>query len=243
MRRLRAFELTNVSCGAATIDNVTDTRQDPIGRHMPPISEDPDYPFPAVPPQSEAVSSDTDVITVGVGGNTLGFAGILAECPQLGGESGGKGTPCKDALGDGIPARLKTVRQDYDRMLEVLHERAPHAKILAVGYPAIIPGDASSCSFGDLTQFGTITQGDLDWLRDDVLEPLNNAISDSTGTQDAADFVDLYDSTRTHSVCDDRKWVEGFVTLPDQLSFVHPNALGHRNAADHVEEAMLNTLG
>ncbi|MFC7842826.1 SGNH/GDSL hydrolase family protein [Streptomyces sp. NPDC057382] len=237
------FELTNVSCGAATIDNVTDTPQDPIGRHMPPISEDPDYPFPAVPPQSEAVSSDTDVITVGVGGNTLGFAGILAECPQLGGESGGKGTPCKDALGDGIPARLKTVRQDYDRMLEVLHERAPHAKILAVGYPAIIPGDASSCSFGDLTQFGTITQGDLDWLRDDVLEPLDKAISDSTGTQDAADFVDLYDSTRTHSVCDDRKWVEGFVTLPDQLSFVHPNALGHRNAADHVEEAMLNTLG
>ncbi|GHA17250.1 SGNH/GDSL hydrolase family protein [Streptomyces echinoruber] len=237
------FELTNVSCGAATIENVTDTPQHPIGRHLPPISEDPDYPFPAVPPQSEAVGPGTDVITVGVGGNTLGFADILMKCPELGGESDGKGTPCKDALGAGIPARLKKVRQEYDRMLRVLHERAPHAKILAVGYPTIVPKDTSKCRFGDLTQFGTITQGDLEWLRKDVLEPLNKAIDDSTGTQDAASFVDLYASSHNHSVCDDSKWVEGFVTLPDQLSFVHPNALGHRNAADHVEEAMLDTLG
>ncbi|MFD8154433.1 hypothetical protein ACFV28_27290 [Streptomyces sp. NPDC059720] len=67
-------------------------------------------------------------------------------------------------------------------------------------------------------------------------------INDSTGTQDAASFVDLYHSTRSHSVCDDSKWVEGFVTNRDQMSFVHPNALGHRNAADHVEEAMLNAI-
>ncbi|WP_245726918.1 SGNH/GDSL hydrolase family protein [Streptomyces longwoodensis] len=229
-------------CGAATIDDITDTPQHPIGRHLPPISEDPDYPFPAVAPQSEAVGADTDVITVGAGGNTLGFADLVMKCPQLGGESDGKGTPCKDALGAGIPARLTKVRQDYDRMLEVLHERAPHAKILAVGYPTIVPRDASKCSYGDLTQFGTITQGDLDWLREDVLKPLNEAIDNSTGTQDAAGFVDLYTPSQNHSVCDDSKWVEGVVTLPDQLSFVHANALGHRNAADHVEEAMLNAI-
>ncbi|MFE6682581.1 SGNH/GDSL hydrolase family protein [Streptomyces sp. NPDC057729] len=236
------FELTNVSCGAATIENVTDTPQNPIGRHLPPISEDPDYPFPAVPPQSEAVGADTNVITVGVGGNSLGFTDFLTKCAQLGSENDGKNTPCKDTLAADVPNRLKTVRHEYDRMLAVLHRRAPHAKILAVGYPTVIPRDASKCSFGDLTQFGTITQGDLAWLRQDVLEPLNKAIDDSTGTQDAASFVDLYTSSRDHSVCDDSKWVEGFVTLPDQLSFVHPNALGHRNAADHVEEAMLNTL-
>ncbi|RZU46072.1 GDSL-like lipase/acylhydrolase family protein [Streptomyces sp. BK022] len=236
------FELTNVSCGAATIDNVTSTPQAPIGRHLPPFSEDPDYPFPAVPPQSVAVGPDTDVITVGAGGNTLGFADLLTKCQQLGGESGDEGTPCKDALAAGIPARLKKVRQDYDQMLTVLHERASKAKILAVGYPTIVPSDVSKCGYGDLTKFGTITPGDLTWLREDVLEPLNKAIGDSTGTQDVADFVDLYASSRNHSVCDDAKWVEGIVTLPDQLSFVHPNALGHRNAADHVEEAMLNAI-
>ncbi|MFE3249968.1 SGNH/GDSL hydrolase family protein [Streptomyces sp. NPDC059209] len=236
------FDLTNVSCGAATIENVTDEAQDPIGRHLPPIIEDPDYPFPAVPPQSEAVDGDTDVITVGVGGNTLGFADILAKCPQLGGENDGEGTPCKDALGSGIQARLDKVSQEYDRMLTALHERAPKAKILAIGYPAIVPQDTAKCGYGDLTKFGTITQGDLAWLRTDILEPLNQAIEKSTGTQETASFVDLYTSSQDHSVCDDTKWVEGFITLPDQLSFVHPNALGHRNAADHVEEALLNAI-
>ncbi|MFG3590642.1 SGNH/GDSL hydrolase family protein [Streptomyces sp. NPDC047990] len=236
------FDLTNVSCGAATIENVTDTPQNPIGRHLPPISEDPDYPFPPVPPQSQAVDADTDVITVGVGGNTLGFADILAKCPQLGGESNGTGTPCKDALGPGIQARLDKVSKEYDRMLAALHERAPKAKILAVSYPTIVPEDTTKCTYGDHTKFGTITQGDLAWLRTGVLEPLNRAIEKSAGTQATASFVDIYTSSRNHSVCDDAKWVEGFLTLPDQLSFVHPNALGHRNAADHVEETMLNVI-
>ncbi|MFI0898382.1 SGNH/GDSL hydrolase family protein [Streptomyces sp. NPDC020983] len=237
------FELTDVSCGAATIADVTDTPQHPIGRHLPPYSEDPDYPFPAVPPQSEAVGPDTDIITVGVGGNTLGFDDFLTKCAQLGGENDGKGTPCKDALAAGVPARLRTVRQQYDRMLTVLHDRAPKAKILAVGYPTVIPHDTSRCTFGDLTQFGTITRGDLDWLRAALVEPLDKAIQDSAGTQEAAGYVDLSTPSQHHSVCDDSKWVEGFVTLPDQLSFVHPNALGHRNAADHVEEALLNAIG
>ncbi|MDJ1130565.1 SGNH/GDSL hydrolase family protein [Streptomyces iconiensis] len=218
------LDLTNVSCGAATIENVTDTPQYPTGRHLPPFSEDPDYPFPPVSPQSEAVGPDTDVITVGVGGNTLGFDDILRKCPELGGD--GKGTPCKDALGDSIQARLNKVSKEYDGMLDVLHERVPKAKILTVGYPTIVPKDTSKCRYGDMAEFGPIAQGDLDWLRQDVLEPLNNRIEKSTGTQEAASFVDLYASSRNHSVCDENKWVEGFLTPPDQLSFVHPQRTG-----------------
>lgn len=237
------FDLINVSCGAATIDDVTDTAQEPIGRHLPPFSEDPDYPFPAVPPQSQAVDADTDVITVGVGGNTLDFADLLTQCMTLGGKNDGEGTPCKDALNSGIPARLAQVRQGYDRMLSVLHTRAPKAKILAVGYPTVIPNDASKCTYGDPAQFGTITEGDLAWLRKGVLEPLNNTINNSTGTQDAASFIDLYTSSEDHSVCDGTNWVEGIVTPPSQFSLIHPNAFGQRDAADHVSDAMLNTIG
>ncbi|MFD0560549.1 GDSL-like lipase/acylhydrolase family protein [Stackebrandtia endophytica] len=236
------FDLTNVSCGAATIESVTNAAQEPMGQHLPPMSEDPDYPFPAVPPQSAAVGPDTDVITVGVGGNTLGFADFLTQCMQLGGAADGQGTPCKDAMAAELPAKLTQVQTEYDEMLAVLHERAPKAKILAVGYPTVIPQDAATCQYGDLTQFGTITQGDLNWLRQEVLEPLNKAIETSTGTQETASFVDLYAASQGHSVCDDAKWVEGFVTAPDQLSFVHPNAQGHRAAADQVEEAMLNAI-
>ncbi|MER6069914.1 hypothetical protein ABT187_13895 [Streptomyces sp. NPDC001817] len=101
----------------------------------------------------------------------------------------------------------------------------------------------SKCRYNDPPEVGSITQGDLDWLRTDVLEPLNKTIEKYTGTQQAAGFVDLYDSSQNHSVCDAGKWMEGFLTPPGQLSFVHPNTLGHRNAANHVEEAMLNAIG
>ncbi|BDH03902.1 SGNH/GDSL hydrolase family protein [Streptomyces seoulensis] len=238
------FDLTNVSCGAATIEDVTFRAQQPVGRHLPPISEDPDYPFPAVPPQSEAVRAGTDVVTVGVGGNTLGFADILLKCLELGSDSGGVGTPCKDDLAAGIPARLAKVSRDYDQMLTKIHERGPKAKILAVGYPTVIPADTSKCGYNNLEQFASITNGDLDWLRTDVLEPLNEAIEKSAGAHAATSFVDLYDSSRNHSVCDTGKWVDGIFThVPDQAALVHPNARGHRNAADHVTSAILNTIG
>ncbi|MEJ8672705.1 SGNH/GDSL hydrolase family protein [Streptomyces sp. MS1.AVA.1] len=237
------IELTNVSCGAATIEDVTFNAQEPIGRHLPPFSEDPDYPFPPVPPQSEAVNPGTDVITVGVGGNTLGFAEILFTCLQLGDGSGGVDTPCRDALADNIPDRLTKVGQDYDDMLATLHERAPHAKILNVGYPTVIPEDTSKCRYNDWEQFASITPGDLDWLRDDVLGPLNATIEKTAGEHGDA-FVDLTDSSRNHSVCDAGKWVEGvFTTFPSDVAFVHPNAKGHRNASAHVSAAILDALG
>ncbi|MFC9133356.1 SGNH/GDSL hydrolase family protein [Streptomyces sp. NPDC057099] len=237
------IELTNVSCGAATIENVTYRAQEPIGRHLPPFSEDPDYPFPHVPPQSDEVRSGTDVVTVGVGGNTLGFADILRTCLELGAGSGGVGTPCKDDLAADIPAKLTKVGKDYDKMLAKLHERAPHAKILTVGYPTVIPEDTSKCRYNDLEQFGPIPQGDLDWLRQDVLEPLNSTIEKSTGAQDTATFVNLSDSSRNHSVCDSGKWIEGVLTSGStEVALVHPNAEGHRNAADHVTSAILNAI-
>ncbi|WP_329614700.1 SGNH/GDSL hydrolase family protein [Streptomyces brevispora] len=236
------IDLTNVSCGAATIEDVTSKAQEPIGRHLPPFSQDPDYPFPPVPPQSEAVTSDTDVITVGVGGNTLGFADILLNCLQLGGGSDGTGTPCKDDLAETIPGRLTKVSTQYNQMLATLHKKAPNAKTLAIGYPTVIPDDTSKCQANNPRQFGSITRGDLDWLRSSVLEPLNTAIEKSTATQDTASFVDLYDSSRNHSVCDTDKWMEGIVNADNQLSLVHPNAKGHRNAADHVASAILNAI-
>ncbi|MCL7379385.1 SGNH/GDSL hydrolase family protein [Streptomyces sp. 35G-GA-8] len=236
------IELTNVSCGAATIQDVTFRAQEPIGRHLPPISEDPDYPFPPVPPQSEAVQSGTDVITVGVGGNTLGFAGILLKCLELDQGSGGVGTPCKDDLAASIPGRLTKVNKEYGEMLAKLHEKAPHAKILAVGYPTVVPKDTSKCQYNNLQQFASITQGDLDWLRQDVLEPLNKTIEKSADAHSSTTFVNLYDSSTNHSVCDAGKWTEGVLDHDNRPALVHPNAKGHRNAADHVTSAILNAI-
>lgn len=236
-------DLTDVSCSAATIEDITFNAQRPIGRHLPPLTEDPDHPFPPVPPQSEAVAPGTDVITVGVGGNTIGMAEILFTCLRLGDGSGGVGTPCRDDLADNIPGRLAKVAQDYDDMLAALHRRAPHAEVLAVGYPTVVPKDTAKCRYNDREQFASITRGDLDWLRKDVIEPLNAVVEKAAGAHGDT-FVDLHDSSRNHSVCDAGKWVDGvFTSFPDNVAFVHSDAKGHKNAADQVSAAIRNALG
>ncbi|MFE3167529.1 hypothetical protein [Streptomyces sp. NPDC059224] len=97
--------------------------------------------------------------------------------------------PARDAGGDVVLARgadasaarvqLETLQQD-------------------VGEPRVFtPEDTSKCRCNDIHRFLSITPGDLNWLRDDVLEPLNRTIEKSAGAQDAAGFVNLYDSSGT----------------------------------------------
>ncbi|GAA3094635.1 SGNH/GDSL hydrolase family protein [Streptosporangium carneum] len=235
-------DLRNVSCGNATIANVVNDPQEPIGRHLPPFSNDPDYPFAPVPPQLESVSPDTDVVTVGVGGNSLGFGQILFTCIELGLNTGGRGTPCKDHYGDELDDRLSQVSAEYDEMLTAINARARHAKVITVGYPHIIPDDTTKCIPGSLVGFGSITRGDLDWLRTSALEPLNAVIR--TRTAEHGDvYVDQYTSSRGHSVCDKaggNNWVEGILDTSGRFALVHPNARGHANVATLVKQAILD---
>ncbi|MFB7667473.1 SGNH/GDSL hydrolase family protein [Kitasatospora sp. NPDC056138] len=252
-------DLHNASCGGATIANVAETRQLPIGTHVPQWGlEDPDYPYPPVPLQLAAVSPGTGVVTVGIGGNTLAFVDILGTCYRLGLAGGNTGHPCRDHYASGLPGepgireRLATVAAEYGRMLDRIHRKAPGARVVSVGYPAIFPESAAaSCTWGSagtgdargLLDFGTITFQDLDWLRHDVLEPLNAVVAEQSARHRAA-FVDLYRSSRGHDVCSPDRWVDGLLSSPDPdaIALVHPNADGQRNAAAQVGTAVLGGL-
>lgn len=234
----------NVSCGGATIANITREAQEPLGRPASPLGVNPDAPFPPVPPQAEALSSDTDLITIGIGGNTAGFGPILIQCLTLGASAGGVGTPCRDKLAASLPERLEQVRAEYQEMLVEIHARAPGARVITVGYPSVIPKDVSSCRFGDPLMFATIAPGDLAWLRVAMLEPLNTIIEKATNA-DGGVYVDLYGPSTGHSVCDragGNNWIDGIVSdfAPLRYGFVHPNAKGQANAASLVEAALLH---
>ncbi|MEV6028422.1 SGNH/GDSL hydrolase family protein [Streptomyces sp. NPDC052036] len=248
------IDLRNVSCGNATIAEVTHNRQTPIGYqlHIPGVVDihDPDYPFDPVAPQVDALDPDTDVVTVGVGGNSLGFGEILGKCVSLGPTGGIGSSPCKDYYTSGttetIEDRLQHVAHEYDVMLTAIHHRAPFARVVTVGYPAVIPDNAANCLYGNLLQFATIRHADLNWLRDSVLQPLNAAIHSESGKHGDT-YVDVYTSSKGHSVCagGQDKWIEGIKERlgdddnPNTWALVHPNSRGHANAAARVEDAIL----
>ncbi|MFF3008394.1 SGNH/GDSL hydrolase family protein [Kitasatospora sp. NPDC057940] len=234
-------DLRNVSCGGATVKDVYQTKGAPSGRPLPPFGADPDAPFAPVPPQIDAVPPSAGLITVGIGGNTLGFAEILKSCIELGATNLGRGTPCKDKFDASLPDRFNQLRGDFDQMLGALHAKAPSARLLAVGYPHLVPEDATRCTYGNLEQFATFTTGDLAWARTAILEPLNATIAQRTAARGDT-FVDLYPSTAGHSVCDQDHWLDGVLTsiIPLHYALVHPNAKGQAHAATLVEDAVLN---
>ncbi|GII95955.1 SGNH/GDSL hydrolase family protein [Sinosporangium siamense] len=240
------LKLTNVSCANARISHIAKEEQEPAGRHAPPISADPDRPFGPVAVQLDAVRPNTNLVSVGVGSGTLGFGDILVKCMELGAEARGEGSPCKTHFQAELPRRLTELREQYDEMLTAIHDKAPYAKVITVGYPYIIPHDAKKCVYGSFTGFGTITWADLAWLRTRVLEPLNTAISQVTEEQGDI-HVDLYEPGRKHSVCDKangQNWVDGLYSrYPDSPALIHPNAKGHADTANRVEDALLIAVG
>ncbi|AXX31176.1 SGNH/GDSL hydrolase family protein [Actinosynnema pretiosum subsp. pretiosum] len=237
-------ELRNASCGAATIANVHREQQEVVlGRPMPPDGLDPDGPFAPAPPQIQALSQDTDLVTVGAGGNTLGFAEILFRCVELGKRSWVWSSPCAAEFDADLDDRLAAVRADYDEMLDAIHAASPNAEVLTVGYPRVLPDSGWSCFFNNLLQFGSITPGDLTWARTQVLEPLNEVLRQVTAEHDDT-FIDPYAVGTGHSVCDGtgtQNWVDGILStvIPPTFALVHPNARGHAATAALIEDRIL----
>ncbi|MFE6865027.1 SGNH/GDSL hydrolase family protein [Kitasatospora sp. NPDC057692] len=253
----KPVHLTDAGCGAAAIPEIATAKQTPISPVDPPAGG-----WPAVEPQTRRtrLGDGTDVVTIGVGAKSLGLGALLLKCRELG--HGGKS--CRDHFTnppegtEGIDDRLARIQDEYIEMLAHVHQTAPNAKVITVGYPALLPEKGSACNSADPTQLGSTTPDDVDWLRDGVLRQLNSTIQRVTeffGDR----FVDVYGSSVGHDACQpaDTKWVEGFcgdaadywpsrlpggpldcTAIGRRATLVHPNAAGHANTASHVERAI-----
>ncbi|GAA3080624.1 SGNH/GDSL hydrolase family protein [Streptomyces roseofulvus] len=252
----KLVHLTNVSCGNATIKDIAETRQTPISPVQPPAEG-----WSAVDTQIKraGLNENTDVVTIGVGGNSLPFGGMLLKCLEEGAEIGGS---CREHYTnppegeESVEDKLARVQDEYVQMLALVHQAAPNAKVITVGYPAVLPEDGSACNRAALTELSLIKHADVDWLRDDVLIRLNSTIQRVTeffGDR----YVDVYSSSVGHDACQPagEKWVEGICgdaadywpasvgklhcgLVGKRVTLVHPNADGYQNTANHVERAL-----
>ncbi|MFE6750415.1 SGNH/GDSL hydrolase family protein [Kitasatospora purpeofusca] len=256
----RPVHLTDVSCDNAAVRNIARERQRPTSRVQPPGGDPAGW--PAVDPQIRRARLDgrTDVVTVGIGAIALPFG----ECLDL--------TLARIACAayyanppagvEGLDAKLARIREEYGRMLDAIHRAAPHARVVTVGYPAILPERGNACAGGP-TQLGPITPADIDWLREEALKAMNTIVR-TEAAKHGDRYVDRYTSGVGHDVCapEDARWIEGICgdaepfwpdTVPDGLPFdcaaigkratlLHPNAREHANAAPLVERAVREAL-
>lgn len=218
--------LTDVTCSGATTAHVLGTPQDDA------------------PPQLDAVTPDTALVTITVGGNDLEYVGTFLRGSFL-------NTIAKPAtllgrrVANRIRARVSYLKDDaaYQAVAESLtiivertQERAPDARILLVDY---------------LTLVGPATRPRLDVPLNEEQLPsiamMADGLADAFAKAAAATGADLIAASaasKDHAIGTPEPWTTGFTMLPPNLgSFVpyHPTAAGMKAVADLITERIRTT--
>jgi lysophospholipase L1-like esterase len=217
--RALGLRLTDVSCGGATTRDLTGSQA------------------PGVPPQLDALHPSTALVTVGIGGNDLGFSTIATNCASLTPWGPTRvGLTCRSHYtAGGVDQLAVAARRVGGRVAAVLadiHRRAPHAHVLVVGYPDIVPASGSGC-WPELP----FSQSDVGYLRG-VEADLNRALRTAAG--EAGDrFVDMATPSAPHDACAPAatRWVEP-VIHPAGSYPLHPGATGMAGMAGVLERAL-----
>jgi len=217
---IHAASFTDDSCQGADTTNMTKPESVPLGTN---------------PPQDSALSSSTTLVTLQIGGNDINFINIVINCTELS-LTNPFGAPCKkhytkggtDRLKEAVNATAPKVAAD----LQGIHADAPNARILLVGYPAILPNSGDGC-----WPVVPIAYGDVPYLRG--VEQELNAMLASVAAANNATFVNTYTASIGHDACQAPgvKWVEGLVPSTPAAPF-HPNALGEKGMARQVLAAL-----
>lgn len=183
-------------------------------------------------PQLEAVTRDTTLVTIGVGGNDVGLIGWAESCVRLNLAT----QDCFDQTmpGDNDPfiRRIARLAPRFDLVLETIRKKAPKAKVMVIGYPVVAPVTGAGC-FPQLP----IRDDDVAYLRDTQIM-LNKLLKNLTLARGDT-FVDTYDTSVGRDPCqiDGIKWIEGM--LPDApAASLHPNLRGQQALAAEVLAAL-----
>ncbi|GAA2137071.1 SGNH/GDSL hydrolase family protein [Kitasatospora kazusensis] len=220
---------TDVSCSGATTADLTGAQQTSDGTNAP---------------QLDALTPATRLVTLGIGGNDVGFVEVLTECAKenlahslFGGLTGTSGdqAPCRThytaAPGqDQLRARIDTAGEKLTGLLREIARRAPEARVYVVGYPALLPADPAGCA---RTLGRTVAAGDLGFLLDE--ERGLDAMLEQRAEAAGARYVDTFGPSAGHDMCagQDTRWIEPPVPAAGAAP-VHPNALGQQGLAAAV---------
>jgi len=208
LARKRNLQLVDVSCGGATTAHV-------LG------------PWGALAPQVDALTPDTRLATLTIGGNDLGYLARLfaASCMHPG--PGAKPSFCGRMVTHDPQAAAPILRPPSDKAwaevetaLEAIamqvHRRSPSARLIFVDYVGILP-PGKLCALTPLSD----AQADIARQTAKRLAQVTASVAARTGAQ----LVRASALSRGHDACSKAPWVTGFVSPAGEPRFApyHPN--------------------
>lgn len=201
-------QLTDVTCGGADTGDYFTAQ------------------YQGVPPQLDALTRQTQLVTMTIGGNDSSvFMNTLTSCGQAGLSTLGQGSPCKNQYGSSFEDTIRnTTYPSLVKALKAVRAKAPKAKVAILGYPWIVPP-----TVGCYPQL-PVAVGDVPYVRG-IQATLNDAVrraAAATGVK----YIDLNKVSEGHDACQQigTRWVEPVAGTTNPV-IVHPNALGEAQMA------------
>jgi lysophospholipase L1-like esterase len=225
----RNLQLRDASCSGAKTDDMTKSQN---------VTPDPDP-----PPQFSVLNSTTDVATITISGNDIGFTEISQNCAS----PTPTGTPCQDHYvqngRDEISERIKNTAPKVAAVLEGIHKHAPNAAVYVVNYLPVLPDRQPAIGKKGTSCWPTVpvTDWDAPYLVAKEKE-LNKMLADQVAADPATNKAKLVDGYRAgigHDACQgpSTRWVEPQV-VPVGAAPLHPNLAGMQGYARAVEGAL-----
>jgi lysophospholipase L1-like esterase len=202
--------LADVSCSGAKTDDMTAPQDVTLGPN---------------PPQFNALTTDTQVVTLQIGGNDIGFTSILQNCAT----ANPFAHPCRDRYvvdgRDTLADKIAATAPKIAAVLQGIHARSPGARVFVVNYAAILPETGSGC-----WPQVPIAFTDVPYLRS--VEKKLNAMLAEKAAANGAGIVDDYTASIGRDACRSAstRWVEPLVPGNAAAPF-HPNARGEAGIA------------
>jgi lysophospholipase L1-like esterase len=180
------------------------------------------------PPQFDSLDAGTQLVTLGIGGNDIGFSDIAEGCASL----TPTGHPCRDRYvvngRDELADRIDATAPKVGAVLDGIRQRAPRARVFVVPYLRILPESGPGC-----WPLLPMTPDDVPYLR--AVEKKLNAMLAAQAEAHGAGFVDAYTAGIGHDACQlpGVRWVEPAVPASPAAP-VHPNLFGMQGYASAV---------
>jgi lysophospholipase L1-like esterase len=199
------LSLTDATCGGATTDNILTTAQ---------------YGF--VPPQINAVTSDTRLVTITVGGNDVNYLLDLYRnsCANDPSAIPAAYQPliCTPVDTAATQAALKLVGQKLINVVQAVQAKAPNARIVLADYLTILPLTNKGCAALPLTS------SQIAYSRN-VINQLD-AATVGAALRTHVEYLPLSLLSLGHDACSANPWVNPWSSTISTGAQYHPNATG-----------------
>lgn len=221
--KARGLLLTDVTCSGATTANLLNRPQLGLGR--------------IYPPQIEAVTEDTALVTITAGGNDLGFIPDLSKIAYLTKFAGWLPyvrdlIPSPDVLQLEDP-RVDSLMNSMISVVEAIQERAPGVQVIIVDYLTVLGPDIHNWSVH-------LSDDQIDALRS--LATAHTLAMETVAEWTDATLVQASKASADHGLGSPDPWITGLTTFFNPLAGgpvpFHPTAAGMRAVADLIIPAI-----